>query len=69
MSGNISVRIMGSVVFDVPQSVCIEIFDTNEVLPRLYPAYKSLVYFCLHIREADYYDLTPNPPLFKHYEQ
>ena len=40
----------------------------NPVLPRLYSSYDQLVYFCLPIAEMDYYDLTPTPPVFKHFD-
>ena len=41
----------------------------NPVLPRLYKAYSDLAYFRLPIEKLDYYDLTPTPPLFEHYER
>lgn len=39
------------------------------MLPRLYKAYSDLAYFRLPIEKLDYYDLTPTPPLFEHYER
>ena len=42
--------------------------DHNAVLSRLYPSYDRMVYFCLPIAEMDYYDLTPTPPVFKHFD-
>lgn len=68
MSGNISVRISGKVIFDVPDNIAEEIYSNNAVLPRLYKTYKDLVYFRLPIDKVDYYDLSFTPPLFKHYE-
>lgn len=68
MTGNISVRITGKVYFDVPDTLCNEIYEANPVLPRLYKSYSDLVYFRLPIRALDYYDLTPNPPILKHEE-
>ena len=65
---NISVRCSGMVNFDVEDDVKRWIYDHNPVLPRLYSSYDQLVYFCLPIAEIDYFDLTPTPPIFKHYE-
>ena len=69
MAGNLSVRVTGSAVFDVPDDVAREIYTENPVLPRLYKAYSDLAYFRLPIEKLDYYDLTPTPPLFEHYER
>ena len=44
------------------------IYDNNPVLSRLYMSYDQLEYFCLPIAEMDYYDLTPTPPVFQHYD-
>ena len=68
-NGNISVRVSGDAVFDVPDDVCKEIYETNPVLPRLYPDYKSLVYFRVEIDRMDYFDLTPTPPVLRHYDR
>lgn len=68
MAGNVSVRVTGEVCFDVPDSLCREIYETNPVLPRLYERYSDLVYFRLPIQELDYFDLTPTPPILKHIE-
>ena len=65
---NISVRCSGMVNFDVEDDVKRWIYDNNPVLPRLYSSYDQLVYFCLPIAELDYYDLTPTPPVFKHFD-
>ena len=65
---NISVRCSGMVNFDVEDDVKRWIYDNNPVLPRLYSSYDQLVYFCLPIAEMDYYDLTPTPPIFKHFD-
>ena len=65
---NISVRCSGMVNFDVEDDVKRWIYDHNPVLPRLYSSYDQLVYFCLPIAEMDYYDLTPTPPIFKHFD-
>ena len=64
----ISVRCSGMVNFDVEDDVKRWIFDNNPVLPRLYSSYDQLVYFCLPIAEMDYFDLTPTPPVFKHFD-
>ena len=68
MAGNVSVRVTGEVCFDVPDSLCREIYEMNPVLPRLYERYSDLVYFRLPIQELDYFDLTPTPPILKHIE-
>ena len=65
---NISVRCSGMVNFDVEDDVKRWIYDNNPVLPRLYSSYNQLVYFCLPIAEMDYFDLTPTPPIFKHFD-
>ena len=65
---NISVRCSGMVNFNVEDDVKRWIYDHNSVLSRLYSNYDQLVYFCLPIAEMDYYDLTPTPPIFKHFD-
>ena len=64
----ISVRCTGMVNFDVEDDIKQWIYDNNPVLPRLYSSYDQLDYFCLPIAEMDYYDLTPTPPIFKHFD-
>ena len=66
MEGNISVRVTGRVVFDVPDEVAREIYVDNPVLPRLYADYSDIVYFRLEVCQVDYYDLTPAPPILEH---
>lgn len=68
MDGDISVRLTGRAVFDVPDALAREIYADNPVLPRLYKRYTDLVYFRLPIAKLDYYDLSPTPPVFEHYE-
>ena len=68
MDGNISVRATGRAIFDVPDDVAREIYADNPVLPRLYKQYTDLAYFRLTVDRLDYYDLTPTPPSFEHYE-
>ncbi|HIX85299.1 MAG TPA: pyridoxamine 5'-phosphate oxidase family protein [Candidatus Parabacteroides intestinigallinarum] len=68
MDGDISVRLTGCAVFDVPDALAREIYADNPVLPRLYKRYTDLVYFRLPIAKLDYYDLSPTPPVFEHYE-
>ena len=63
MAGNLSVRVTGSAVFDVPDEVARAIYAENPVLPRLYKAYSDLAYFRLPIETLAYYDLSPTPPL------
>ena len=65
---NISVRCSGMVNFDVEDGVQRWIYANNPVLSRLYSSYDQLVYFCLPIAELDYYDLTPTPPILKHFD-
>ena len=65
---NVSVRVSGNAVFDVPDNVQKEIYDTNPVLQRLYADYTRLVYFRVPIDNLDYYDLTPTPPVLRHYD-
>ena len=54
--------------FDVEDDTKQWIYDNNPVLPRLYSSYDKLVYFRLPVAEMDYYDLSPMPPVFKHYD-
>ena len=68
MDGNVSVRVTGRALFDVSDDVAREIYVDNPVLPRLYRQYTDLVYFRLPVAKLDYYDLTPTPPAFEHYE-
>lgn len=68
MNGNISVRARGKAVFDVPDEIRKEIYDTNGVLQRLYKDYKDMVYFKMSVTWMDYYDLTPTPPVLEHYD-
>ena len=65
---NVSVRCSGMVYFDVEDGTKRWIYDNNPVLPRLYSSYDKLVYFRLPVAEMDYYDLSPTPPVFKHYD-
>lgn len=68
MKGNVSVRIAGRVAFDVDDRTAQEIYATNPVLPRFYKSYTDLVYFRLAANCLDYFDLTPTPPVFEHYD-
>jgi uncharacterized pyridoxamine 5'-phosphate oxidase family protein len=68
-NGNVSVRVSGDAIFDVPDEICRQIYDTNPVLQRLYSSYKDLVYFRMEIDKLDYYDLTPTPPVLRHYDR
>ena len=65
---NVSVRCSGMVNFNVEEDVKRWIYENNPVLPRLYSSYDQLVYFCLPIAEMDYFDLTPTPPVFLHFD-
>ena len=66
---NISVRVSGDAHFDVADAFQKEIYDTNPVLQRLYPDYQELAYFSMEIDKLDYYDLTPTPPVLRHYDK
>ena len=66
-NGNVSVRMSGDAVFDVPDEICRQIYAANPVLPRLYADYKDLVYFRVEIDRLDYYDLTPTPAISQIY--
>ena len=68
MDGDISVRVSGRAVFDVPDGLAREIYADNPVLPRLYGQYTDLVYFRLPVTRLDYYDLAPTPPVLEHHE-
>ncbi|WP_091957953.1 pyridoxamine 5'-phosphate oxidase family protein [Prevotella sp. tc2-28] len=65
---NISVRCSGMVNFNVEDDVKRWIYDNNPVLSRLYTSYDQMEYFCLPIAEMDYYDLSPTPPMFQHFD-
>lgn len=65
---NVSIRVSGKAAFDVPDNIQKEIYDTNPVLQRLYADYTRLVYFRVPIDNLDYYDLTPTPPVLRHYD-
>ena len=66
--GNVSVRCMGMVNFNVEEETKRWIYCHNAVLQRLYSSYDQLEYFCLPIAEIDYYDLEPTPPTFIHFD-
>ncbi len=66
--GNISVRCSGMVNFNVEEETKRWIYENNDVLSRLYSSYDQMVYFCLPIAEMDYYDLSPTPPVFRHFD-
>lgn len=68
MKENISVRIAGRVAFDVDDRTAQEIYAANPVLLRLYKSYTDLVYFRFVAYSLDYFDLTPTPPVFEHYD-
>ena len=65
---NVSVRCSGMVNFNVEEDIKRWIYENNDVLSRLYNSYDQLAYFCLPIAEMDYYDLSPTPPIFKHFD-
>ncbi len=63
MSGDVSVRVAGEVHEELDDAIRQEIYNTNEVLRRLYDDYKAMAYFAMPIRSLDYYDLRPTPPV------
>ena len=65
---NVSVRCSGMVNFNVEDETRRWIYENNNVLSRLYNSYDQLAYFCLPIAEMDYYNLSPTPPIFKHFD-
>ena len=69
MDGDISVRVTGRACFDVTDDIARRIYEGNEVLRRLYPGYKTMVYFRLPVIAVDYYDLAPTPPVLEHWER
>ena len=69
LKGNISVRVGGDVSFSVPDDLQQEIYNTNPVLHRLYPDYRAMTYFSMEIEHLDYYDITPTPPVLRHYDK
>ena len=58
----------GMVNFNVDDDVKRWIYEHNDVLSRLYTSYDQMEYFCLPIAEMDYYDLSPTPPVFQHFD-
>jgi len=67
-ANNISVRCAGMVNFHVEDTVKRWIYEHNDVLSRLYESYDQMEYFCLPIAEMDYYNLSPTPPVFLHFD-
>ncbi len=67
MSGSVSVRLTGTIYFDVADSVGEEIYNSTPILKRLYVKHSDLVYMRLPIMQATYFDTAPTPPLVKHY--
>ncbi len=66
--GEAFVKCSGQADFDVNDATARWIYDHNPVLPRLYDSYDKLTYFKMDIEQMDHYDLTPTPPVFKHYD-
>ena len=61
------VKVNGKADFGVDEETQKWIYEHNPVLPRLYTSFDKLAYFKVEIAEMDHYDLTPTPPMFKHY--
>ena len=53
---------------ELRQNPNVEILAYAPVLSRLYTSYDQMEYFCLPIAEMDYYDLSPTPPVFQHFD-
>jgi len=66
--GNISVRISGNASFKVDSLTQVSIYNNNDILRRLYKSPLDLAYFSVSIDSLDYYDLSTNPPTFRHYD-
>ena len=66
--GNISVRISGNASFKVDSLTQASIFNNSDILKRLYRWPSDLAYFSVSIDFLDYYDLSTNPPTFRHYD-
>ncbi len=65
---NISVRMVGTVNFNMDDHTKKKIHTDNSVLQRLYDDYRKPVYFSLPISELDYYNLTLTPPVLEHFK-
>lgn len=65
---NAFVKCSGIVSFDVDEEMLKSIYENSFVLKRLYTSYDKLACFKLPIAQMDYYDLKPQPPVFKHYD-
>lgn len=61
MEENISVRVVGKVLFGISDSIAQEIYNSNMILHRFYDDYRSIVYFSLLVEKIDYYDLGTTP--------
>ena len=66
--GNISVRITGIASFKVDSFTQMGIYQGSDILKRLYRSAQDLAYFSVSIDSLDYYDLSTNPPTFRHYD-
>ena len=66
--GNISVRITGNASFKVDSFTQRGIYQGSDILKRLYRSALDLAYFSVSIDSLDYYDLSTNPPTFRHYD-
>ena len=66
--GNISVRITGNASFKVDLFTQMGIYQGSDILKRLYRSALDLAYFSVSIDSLDYYDLSTNPPTFRHYD-
>ena len=66
--GNISVRITGNASFKVDSFTQMGIYQGSDILKRLYRSALDLAYFSVSIDSLDYYDLSTNPPTFRHYD-
>jgi len=66
LKDRVSVRVAGSVLFDVDDETRRWIYDHNPVLPRLYTSADKLVCFRLPVEYLEYFDLRPTPPVVLH---
>lgn len=67
IQGNTTVKIIGSVEFDVSETIKQDIFNTNPIVQHLYRDIEDLNFFKIHIKNAEYYDLNTIPPTLVHH--
>jgi len=63
-SQGIMFRAGGAVTFEVENSLCREIYDSNAILSKIYGSFENpeLAYFKLPLRNVEFFNLTSLPP-------